>query len=221
MSSTNLYSAVKIPLQCAMTAISPVGGRPRDPELDERILAATRQLLAERGYQGLSIGAVARAAGTTRPTVYLRFSGKEDLATRAIAGMAVDDPLRVTDDVHADLVAELRHFRTAVTRPHGMSFVGTVLAQEQLTPSLIARFRERLVLPRRRRLADALQRGIQHGTLRAELDVEVVVGMLIGSLYAHYLGAGEVPVDWPERVVAALWPAITSRAVAAGSAGCQ
>lgn len=196
-----------------MTAISQAGGRPRDPELDERILAATRQLLAEQGYQGLSIGAVARRAGTTRPTVYLRFTGKEDLATRAIAGMTVEDPLRKTGDIHADLVAELRHFRTAVTRPHGMSFVGTVLAHEHLTPSLIARFRERLVVPRRRRLADALQRGVQDGTLHAELDVEVVVGMLIGSLYAHYLGAGEVPADWPDRVVAALWPAIRSRGV--------
>ena len=49
-------------------------GRPRNPDLDERILDATRRLLAERGYQGLSIDAVARAAGTTRPTVYLRLA---------------------------------------------------------------------------------------------------------------------------------------------------
>src|SRR5882724_4002690 len=91
------------------------GGRPRNAALGERILEATRALLAEHGYQGLSIGAVARAAGTTRPSVYLRFAGKQDLATRAIAGMHVADPLRTTADVHADLVAELKHFRTAVT----------------------------------------------------------------------------------------------------------
>src|SRR5919106_6443524 len=113
-----------------MSSTSPAGGRPRDAALDERILAAAREQLAEHGYQGLSIGAVARAAGTTRPSVYLRFAGKEDLATAAIAGMSVADPLQVTDDLHSDLVAELRHFRTAVTRRGGMSFVGTVLAEE-------------------------------------------------------------------------------------------
>src|SRR3954470_6353435 len=86
-------------------------GRPRDPDLDERILDAARRLLAERGYQGLSIDAVARAAGTTRPTVSLRFAGKEERATSAVAGMAVEEPLPQTDDIHADLVAELRHFR--------------------------------------------------------------------------------------------------------------
>ena len=184
------------------------GGRPRDAALDERILAAARRLLAERGYRGLSIEAVARSAGTTRPTVYLRFSGKQDLATRAVAGLSVEEPLPVTEDVRADLVAELRHFRSAITRPNGFSFVGTVLAEEHLTPGLIARFRERLVLPRRRRLAATVERGVRLGSLRPGLDVDAVTGMLIGSLYAHHLAYGELPADWPERVVDALWPAI-------------
>jgi AcrR family transcriptional regulator len=184
------------------------GGRPRDPELDERILDAARRLLAERGYQGLSIDAVARAAGTTRPTVYLRFAGKEELATSAVAGMAVDEPLPQTDDIRADLVAELRHFRAAITRPNGFSFVGTVLAEEHLTPALIARFRERLVLPRRHRLAATLERGVRIGAVRPDLDVDAATGMLTGSVYAHHLAHGEVPEDWPERVVDTLWPAL-------------
>jgi AcrR family transcriptional regulator len=184
------------------------GGRPRDPDLDERILEATRRLLAERGYQGLSIDAVARAAGTTRPTVYLRFAGKEELATSAVAGMAVEEPLPQTDDIHADLVAELRHFRAAITRPNGFSFVGTVLAEEHATPGLIARFRERLVLPRRQRLAATLERGIRIGAIRTDLDVDAATGMLTGSVYAHHLAHGALPEDWPQRVVDALWPAL-------------
>jgi AcrR family transcriptional regulator len=184
------------------------GGRPRDVGLDERILDAARRLLAERGYQGLSIDAVARAAGTTRPTVYLRFKGKEDLAASAIAEMTVDDPLPETDDIRADLVAELRHFRTAISRPNGFSFVGTVLAEEHLTPALIARFRERLVLPRRRRLAATLERGVRIGAIRPGLDVDAVIGMLTGSVYAHHLAHGRLPADWPERVLDTLWPAL-------------
>jgi len=183
-------------------------GRPRDAELDGRILDAARRLLAERGYQGLSIDAVARAAGTTRPTVYLRFADKEDLATSAIAGMTVEDPLPETDDIHADLVAELRHFRTAITRPNGFSFVGTVLAEEDLTPALIARFRERLVLPRRHRLAATLERGVRIGAIRPGLDLDAVTGMLTGSVYAHHLAHGRLPADWPERVLDTLWPAL-------------
>jgi AcrR family transcriptional regulator len=183
-------------------------GRPREADLDERILEATRRLLAEVGYPRLSIGAVAQAAGTSRPSVYLRFANKEDLVTAAIAGMRIADLLQVTDDIRADLVAELRHFRTAVTRPQGLSLVGTVLAEEHCTPALIAHFRKRLILPRRRRLASLLERGIATGNIRRDLDVEAAVTMLVGSLYARYLASSQVPDDWPERVVETLWPAL-------------
>jgi AcrR family transcriptional regulator len=176
--------------------------------LEQRILEVTRELLAEHGYQGLSIGAVARAAGTTRPTVYLRFADKQDLATRAIAGMQVADELRTSPDIQADLVAELKHFRTAVTRSNGMSFVGTVLAEEHHTPELIERFRDRLVHPRRRRVAGVLERGIRTGALRQGLDTDVVTTMLIGSIYSRYIATGDVPADWPERAVSSIWPAL-------------
>jgi AcrR family transcriptional regulator len=185
-------------------------GRRRDVDLDERILDATRTMMARHGYRGLTVAAVAATAGTTRPTVYLRFASKEDLATKAIAGMDVDEPRPATDDVRADLVAELRHFRTSVTRPHGMSFVGAVLAEEHEHPALLDRFRERLVAPRRSRIQSVLRRGQRQGTLRADLDVEVLTTALIGSLYASYLADSTIAADWGDRLVDALWPALSS-----------
>jgi AcrR family transcriptional regulator len=199
-----------------MDAPTQPGGRPRDTALDERILEATRELLAERGYAGLTIGAVARAAGTTRPSVYLRFTDKQDLATRAIAGMAVAEALRTTSDVRADLVAELRHFRVAVTRPNGMSFVGTVLAEEHHAPELIRQFRDRLVTPRRHRVEGVLERGMRDGALRPGLDTGAITTALIGGIYARYIATGDVPEDWPERTVAAVWPGISSARAPAG-----
>jgi AcrR family transcriptional regulator len=193
-----------------MVSTTPAAGRPRDEALEHRILDVTRELLARHGYRGLTIGAVARAAGTTRPSVYLRFADKHDLATRAIAGMSVAEPLRTSPDVRADLVAELRHFREAVTRPNGMSFFGTVLAEEHQTPELIGHFRDRLVHPRRRRVEGVLERGMSSGLLRQGLDVEVVTTMLIGSIYSSYIAAGEVAADWPERAVGAMWPALVA-----------
>jgi AcrR family transcriptional regulator len=74
---------------------------------DMLILSKIISLGLGESYQGLSIDAVSRAARTTRPSVYLRFAGKEDLVTSAVAGMTVGDPLPVTDDTRADLVAEL------------------------------------------------------------------------------------------------------------------
>ena len=62
-------------------------GRPRDPELDHRIVAATLQLLADGGYDALTIEAVASSAGVGKATVYRRWSGKEELVVEAVASL--------------------------------------------------------------------------------------------------------------------------------------
>ena len=50
-----------------------------DKQLHERILKAAHRLCRTRGGNGLTLRAVARAAGTTTPTVYKRFRSKQAL----------------------------------------------------------------------------------------------------------------------------------------------
>lgn len=50
-----------------------------DKHLEERILNAALRLCRTRGERGLTLRAVARAAGTTTPTVYKRFRDKATL----------------------------------------------------------------------------------------------------------------------------------------------
>ena len=119
---------------------------------------------AEHGYEGLSLAAVADDAGTTRPAVYRRWPGKAELATAAIAALSTADTREATDDPYADPVAELAAFRTGVTRPDGLSLVGTML-QRGTDPKLLRLYRERLVIPRRTRLRAILERALARGLL--------------------------------------------------------
>lgn len=50
-----------------------------DIRLHERILRAAERLWAKQGEKGLTLRAIARAAGTTTPTVYKRFRNKKAL----------------------------------------------------------------------------------------------------------------------------------------------
>jgi AcrR family transcriptional regulator len=52
-----------------------LGPERRRPE----VLDAALELFLERGYEGTSMEAVARAAGVTKPVVYACFAGKEEL----------------------------------------------------------------------------------------------------------------------------------------------
>jgi len=175
-------------------------GRPRDADIDRRVLAATRHHLAQRGYEALSVAAVAAAAGTTRQAVYRRWPTKADLATAAVADLSRAEERVPTDDPAADLVRELEAFRAGISRPDGLSMVGTML-QDSTDPELVAHFRERIVTPRRTRLRAILERAVAAaGTTVDPVDLDVAVATLTGSWYAHALAGEPPPPDWAARL---------------------
>jgi AcrR family transcriptional regulator len=176
-------------------------GRPRTAGLDEAILGAALDEMSRVGYARMSVDAVAQRAGTTKPTVYTRYRSKAALATAALESMRRRTPRRPTGDARADLVAELTLFRQGALRPHGMSMLGAVLAEEHETPELLERFRRHVVAPRRENLLRILRAGVEAGQIRPTADLELGVTMLIGSLYATYVEGKRVRADWPERVV--------------------
>lgn len=88
-----------------------------DRKLEERILQAALRLWRARGEKGLTLRAVARAAGTTTPTVYKRFHNKDALRL-ALA-------FRVREELNAELLssasieeANRRYLRYAEENPH-------------------------------------------------------------------------------------------------------
>jgi len=180
-------------------------GRPRDRSIDARVLEVARRHLAEHGYDGLSLAAVADEAGTTRPALYRRWPGKAELATAAIAALSAAHDRRPTDDPYADLVEELRAFRRGISRPDGLSLVGTML-QRGTDPELRRLYQERVVTPRRTRFRAILERAVAQGVIPGG-DLELAVGSLTGSFYALAL-TGTVPTLWPERAAVHAWRAL-------------
>ena len=66
-------------------------GRKRDHTRDAPILDATLAVLAEAGYEGMTIDMVAARAGAARATVYRRWATKADLVLAAMARLSETD----------------------------------------------------------------------------------------------------------------------------------
>lgn len=64
-------------------------------DAEARILGAAVELLAAGGYDGLTISAVARTSGVSRPTVYAHFGTRERLVSEALKLVATDIAARV------------------------------------------------------------------------------------------------------------------------------
>ena len=60
-------------------------GRPRSPEADDAIRAATVDLLTTEGYANLTMSGVAAEAGVSTATLYRRWRNKAELVTDAIS----------------------------------------------------------------------------------------------------------------------------------------
>lgn len=176
-------------------------GRPRSPEVDTEILRAALRIMGRSGYAGMSIEEVAAEAEVSRPTIYLRYAGKAELATAALAFWRTRGRPEETGRTREDLIARLEHFRRGVERPFGMAMIGSVLAEEHNTPELLALFRERIVRPRRKEVREVLEHARERGELKSDADLDAVVNMLVGSYYARHLAGDPVPNDWPGVMV--------------------
>ena len=187
-----------------MATSKPGAGRPRDVTIDEAVLEATRRHLGAHGYDATSVVAIADEAGTTRQAVYRRWPSKADLATAAIAGMSRAAQRPDTDDPFADLVEELTAFHRGVSRPNGVSMVGSML-QDGTDAELRALYRARIVAPRRARLRHILRRAVDAGLLDADADIDYAVAACTGTFYALQLAGAPVTKHWPQRTAALVW----------------
>lgn len=186
-------------------------GRPRQAELDYRILEATLHLLAERGYAHMSLDDIATAARTTRATIYLRYSSKAVLVAAAIVHARRSFTLPPsTGDLRQDLVAQLRHFQKSMAAPYSLPIIGAALAEEHTTPELLTALREHVVASRRQSLRTILQQAQSHHKLEPQVDVDLAVAQLVGSYYAFSIAGDPIPPNWPERVVDQVFAGISA-----------
>jgi AcrR family transcriptional regulator len=157
-------------------------GRPRDPEVDSSILSATLQLLADGGYEALTIEAVAASAGVGKASVYRRYAGKEELVVEAVASL-IEPAERVQGaSVRDELVALLE----AVRRKSDSSLAGKIfprlLGAAADNPELMARYRVQVLDPRRRRFLGVLARAVEEGLVRPDVDLDHAADLIVGPM---------------------------------------
>ena len=175
----------------SLDATRPVG-RPRDPSCDTKIIQATLGLLADDGYDGVTMEAVAARAGVGKATLYRRYAGKEALVVDALATVT-DTVARVArGGLRDDLVALVASTVRTTSSPAGRLLPRLVSAAVD-NPSLLERYRQQVITPRRQRFAEVLLAGIRSGELRANLDVEHTIDLLVGPVLYRSLLRPEVP----------------------------
>ena len=140
-------------------------GRPRDPKRDAAIYEAAIVLLAEAGYEGMTLEAVAARAGVSKPTIYRRCpEGKAQLVAAAIAFAREAKPKAPdTGSLRGDLLATVRDM-VAHMRENAQLAAG-LARQLRESAELAEIFREHVIAPERARWTAIVDRAEARGEL--------------------------------------------------------
>jgi AcrR family transcriptional regulator len=176
-------------------------GRPRDAGNDQAILVAALAILQEEGYRGLTIEGVAGRAGVSRPTIYRRWPSKPALVVAALVHSTVlAVPTPDTGSLRDDLIAVQRHqvvlMNSRDTRRVTAGLIADLAADPELAESYVSQY----LAPRRATVWQVLQRGVDRGELRADVDFALVYDLLVGPLFMRAVVWGQrLPPDAAEK----------------------
>lgn len=174
-------------------------GRPRDPRILGAVLEATVALLAEMGYADLSVDAIARRAGTSKPAIYRRWPSKAHLVHEAVFPLGEATELPDTGSLTGDVRAMVRRSADVLTTPAAgaalTGLVGEMAADPTLHAALLQRFSGILSQGLGDRLADAVARGEARPDATADELVEAVAGITFFALLTHGPALDDAWVD--------------------------
>jgi AcrR family transcriptional regulator len=106
-------------------------GRPPDTSISERALAATRELLVERGFDATTIQAVAGRSGVHASAIYRRWPSRIELIEEAVFPGFSPLSVQPTGDLRRDLRRFIRAYMAAFSAPAARAAAAGLLAHHQ------------------------------------------------------------------------------------------
>jgi len=169
-------------------------GRPRSAQAHQAILSATLELLAEVGFQALSIEQVAARAGVGKMTIYRRWPSKDALVTDAIRSIQADMPVIDTGNLRDDLITM---YRTALQSLHATPMIRPLylrlLSEWSSNPPVFQVFVSQLILPRFHQFVAMAEKAQARGEIRPDVDLQLAVDLLIGPMLFRWMIANVIP----------------------------
>ncbi|MBD2595050.1 TetR/AcrR family transcriptional regulator [Nostoc spongiaeforme FACHB-130] len=158
-------------------------GRPRSINADQAILQATLELLAEVGYQSMSMEAIAIRAGVGKATIYRRYTSKEELVADAIESVREDVQIPDTGSFWGDMDIVIDHAAQRIQSPLGCQTLALIISTASSNPQFAQVYWKKYTKPRRDAFAEVLQRAKLRGEIQPDADIELIIDLVSGSLY--------------------------------------
>jgi AcrR family transcriptional regulator len=164
---------------------TPSGRHVRGWRVVDKVLEATLEELASKGYGLLSVEEVAARAGVAKTTIYRRWPAKSDLALDALRRVADDVSIVVdTGSLRGDLIAGLKAFRALATSRRGQSLIRMMVAEG--LDAEVTRLVKKIRTAKEIESHAMVMRAVERGELPRGTDPRLLLDVLFGAVQ-HYL----------------------------------
>ncbi|MDT9591814.1 TetR/AcrR family transcriptional regulator [Nocardioides zeae] len=177
--------------------------RPRvEGDREQEIRDATVEVLAEVGYDRLTMDAVAKAAQASKATLYRRWSTKAALVVDSLCSLKAGPETPVdTGSLRGDLLAAFGGEKGFVNHSLMAAFT-SVLTALTTDEELATGFRERFIGPKLAVSREIYARAKTRGEIRPDLDLDLLEPALPGIILHRAIVLGDPPTpDLVARVI--------------------
>jgi AcrR family transcriptional regulator len=186
--SSNDRDHCMTPAEAAAAAV-----RPRvEGDREQQILDAALEVLAEVGYDRLTMDAVAQRAKASKATLYRRWNSKAKLVVESLARMKSTPEVPDSGDLRTDLVTAFCGLGGLADHDTTSTF-GAVVTAVSTDPEFAAEFRAQVVEPKSIVSRTVFERARDRGELRDGIDLDIVVPALAGIVLHRVFLLGEHP----------------------------
>lgn len=168
----------------------------RDPRVERTrrvVLNAAIALLAESGYAGATIEAIAARSGVAKSTIYRHWPNRLELINDAFHELKPPAPILTKGDVRDRVVALLEEFARGMASSVWSLCLPALIDAAERDPEC-RELQRRMSRTGRQTLVDVLAGGVERGELPAGSDPEVLADALAGPIFVRRL-MGDEPFD--------------------------
>jgi AcrR family transcriptional regulator len=184
-------------------------GRPRDQEIDRRVIDATREILAEEGFAATTIQAVSRRSEVRPASIYRRWPSRIEMIEEAIFPGFDRLDVEPSGDLKADLERFVDAYKATFSSPVALAALPALIAEYHATasPRASAERAWRSARPLFRAILDAAPAGACDSSLDPDDLFDLLVGSIFYKIHSVSLG-GRVgaPDNTVELVLRAMRP---------------
>ncbi|MEC4811744.1 MAG: TetR/AcrR family transcriptional regulator [Scytonema sp. PMC 1069.18] len=157
-------------------------GRPRSTQSHQAILQATLELLAEVGFDGMSMDAIANRAGVGKTTIYRRYSSKEELVADAIESVREEIVIPDTGNLWGDIDVLIENAARITLNPLGRQTVAMIISSASNNSQFAQIYWKKYLQPRRQAFRVVVERAKVRNEIPVDLDSGLVFDVMSGIM---------------------------------------